>query len=331
MKKSLQYISTAKMSRSEWLAMRHNQDTIGGSDIGVIMGLNPYCPAIKLFHQKVGLWPIISEDNMGTYRGRILEDVIAKHYWPYWEINNPDQDTMLKNATSGNVIRKCRNVNFVVKNPKYTWLAVNLDRVFKHGKRDGYLEIKTALGFAANQWESGFPPYNILQLLGCMEVCEFSYGELALLKDGTFFDVMPLERNVSIVEGILEKTKAFHELIVRGREIMSSEIPLEEKETMINIISPEPDGTDACREYMTERHKIAQNLEAILGTEIERELAIQYLKANKSIKDFTEVKNLSGNKLKEFMLQNKVKVIDFNGPKITWGEKFSVSSKLLTA
>ena len=52
---------------------------IGGSDVGAIMGVNPYCSIIKCYKEKVGEIPP-PELNHAMEWGTILEDVVGKKY-----------------------------------------------------------------------------------------------------------------------------------------------------------------------------------------------------------------------------------------------------------
>ena len=338
MKKHLRYISTAKMTREEWLQHRLNQTEIGASDAGTIMGLNPYTPALKLFHQKIGLWPWNMEDNEATYSGRILEDVVAKHYFPYWDPKSPDMETMLKNVEANKVIRKCKRVNSMVKNPDYPWIVVNLDRVYFEGKEECALEIKTGAGFAVSKWESGLPVYYITQHQLCLGVSEMMNGDVGLLTDGRKFDCFQFSFNEAIFSEVVKRTKDFHERVLEGREIMKSDLSAEEKMAAISQFEPQPPAegveVEPYEKYMKERFRSDYQVDKIAGTEEMLAHAQDYLKFGVQEKESKEMKIASGNHLRNFMITNNATEIDFEIGSVKWGKKsnghdnFYVSSKL---
>ena len=322
------------MTRHEWLTMRLNQTLIGGSDVGTVMGQNPWKPALKLFHQKIGLWPQEAEDSKASYGGRALEEVVAKHYWPYWSPDSPDMETMLKNANEGKVIRKCNRVNYVAVNPDFPWLAINMDREYEGG--NACLEIKTGSGFAVNKWESGLPVYYITQHQACLGVAEMLTGEVGLLVDGRDFDVFPFLYNDIIFAEILTQTKSFHEKVVEGKEIMGSDLPSEQKLEAITKLEPAPEGTAAYEEYMKERYRPDYQIEKIAGTPQMLQHAKDYLKYNKIMSTAKDTKTEAGNNLRNFMSQNNANEIDFNTGSVTWTKKsnghdnFRVSPKIFS-
>lgn len=322
------------MSREDWLTMRLSQSEVGGSDVGTIMNQNPWMPALKLFHQKIGLWPTDMEDSAASYGGRMLEEVVAKHYWPFWSPESPTMETMLKNAGEDKMIRKCNKVNFVAKNPDYPWLCINMDREYDNGK--SCLEIKTASGFAVNKWESGLPVYYMLQHQACLGVAEMYQGELALLKDGRYFDVFPFTLNETIFIEILKRTKEFYEKVVEGRRVMNSDMSGEQKLAAVTQLEPSPEGSAAYEDYMKERYRSDNQIQKIAGTPEMLAHAKNYLKYHNIMNSSKEIKTEAGNCLRNFMMQNSANEIDFGAGSVTWTKKsnghdnFRVSPKMFT-
>lgn len=334
MKKHLRHISTASMSRQEWLDMRLNQVLIGGSDVGTVMGQNPWKPALKLFHQKIGLWPSEGEDTKASYGGRVLEEVVAKHYWRYWSPDSPNMDTLIKNANEGKIIRKCNKVNFVAVNPDFPWLAINMDREYDNGEK--CLEIKTGAGFAVSKWETGLPVYYITQHQACLGVAEMLLGEVALYVDGRDFDVFPFSFNEIIFTEILKQTKDFYEKVVEGKAIMGSDLSAEKKLEAVTKLEPAPEGTASYEEYMKERYRPDYQIEKIAGTKEMIMNARMYLQYNKIMNTAKETKTEAGNRLRNFMSQNNANEIDFGTGSVTWTKKsnghdnFRVSPKIFS-
>lgn len=101
-------ISTKDMSHEEWLAARNK--TIGGSDAGALMGLNPYKSAYALWAEKTGkIIPEDISDNETVRLGNDLEDYVAKR----WEDKTG---------------KKLRRDNHIIYNSDYPFAHANIDR-----------------------------------------------------------------------------------------------------------------------------------------------------------------------------------------------------------
>jgi putative phage-type endonuclease len=201
MHKHLELTPTLNISREEWLKIRR----IGGSDVATILNLNPYTPALRLFHELIGLWKKEEIDNIHTYAGRVGEDFVEQYFWRFYDPENPDMETMLENAREGHQVRKARRFNYLIVNPDYPWLSANIDRlILKHkGNDQGVLEIKTALDNAMRKYDGGIPPQYILQMQTYMLITGLKYAELAILVNGRFFDVYRFDANETIQQSII--------------------------------------------------------------------------------------------------------------------------------
>ena len=135
-------LPSGEVDRVKWLKLR-NQG-LGGSDVGSIMGADKYKPALKLFHQKIGLWDTDEEDNIAAYSGRVGEDHTYKKYWKYWDPENETVEAFLQNANSDTVIRKANHIHSMLVHPDYPWRIGNIDfQIQKHkGSDNGILELK---------------------------------------------------------------------------------------------------------------------------------------------------------------------------------------------
>jgi len=213
--------------------------------------------------------------------GREHEDKIAQ-IWKYWDGTKLGY---LKNYVSGKLIRKCRNVNGYVVNPKYPWLFASLDRVIsKKGgmniitgeplETECVLECKTLSHWMSIKWESGIPISYLAQIHQYMIVLECNYAEIAILRDGNKFEVEIIERNDDLCERIIRISKAFWEnRILPAREakekmnISDASGRLEEAQKydgIIQSLEPDPDSTEAYKEYMSER--FLKERERVQGT-----------------------------------------------------------------
>ncbi len=256
MKKDIIRLSTVNMSRADWLAERWHG--LGGSDIGAVFGIDRFKPAIKLFHQKTGLWPTDELSNIAAYGGSVLEDHIEKFYWRYWNHNTHDIDEMLHNAYNDNVLRKSRKVKAILTNPEYPWLRANIDREIvktKETPSNGILELKNPATMHWNTYEAGLPPGYYFQITAYMAIAGYEWAELFALKDGRHPEMFPFEFKQDFFESVLEKTKDFWDRVLQAREIVADKsIPQDEKLLQIGPLEPEPEDTKAFEEYMKDRY-----------------------------------------------------------------------------
>jgi putative phage-type endonuclease len=102
------------------------RQSIGGSDIGVIAGVNPYKSAYDLYLEKIGE-KADDAQNDAQYWGLLLEEPIAKFYSiQHQEILHAFTETLI--------------------HPDYPFLTANPDRVIldENGQAKRVIEIKTA-------------------------------------------------------------------------------------------------------------------------------------------------------------------------------------------
>lgn len=257
MKKNLIRIPVGDMSREEWLTERNKG--VGGSDIGSILGIDRYKPAIKLFHQKIGWWSVDGEeDNIAAYGGRIGEEYVYNFYWKYWDFKTNDEKQFLHNANNDLVQRKAKRVNAMIINPEFPWLRANIDyEINKHEDRgNGILELKMPSSMHWNSYEGSIPPGYLLQLQTYINVCGYDYGEIFALKDGRYPEIFPYEANEGIMETILDRTKQFWDNVIIGREIVNDKsLNDQEKQMALAEYEPEPESTEAYETYMKDRFK----------------------------------------------------------------------------
>ena len=71
-------VKTADLSSADWL--RYRTMGIGGSDVSVIAGINPYRSVYQLWLEKTGQIEPAESDNEYTHFGTILEPVVRKEF-----------------------------------------------------------------------------------------------------------------------------------------------------------------------------------------------------------------------------------------------------------
>lgn len=149
---------TAGMSREEWLADRRN--SLGGSDVGAILGLNKYRSPYTVWAEKVGIFPE-QPDNEAMRQGRDLEDYVAKRF----------EERSGKNA---------HRMNYILRNDDAPHLHANIDRRIL-GEEAG-LECKTASALSMKNYVGGeFPESYYAQCVEYLAVTGWKRWYLAAL------------------------------------------------------------------------------------------------------------------------------------------------------
>ena len=111
---------------------------LGGSDIGAILGVNPYKSAYDLFIDKTN--PVSDNNgNLRTQFGHDFEHVIAEKF----SLNYPQYEVQVDTT------------HYI--HPEYLWLNGNIDRklINRDTKECGVLEIKTTRTFDSEDWGKG--------------------------------------------------------------------------------------------------------------------------------------------------------------------------------
>ena len=282
-KNNIVYTSTVGMSPDDWLLFRNRG--IGASEVGYIMGLSPYKSNVELFYEKTGEKLGYNIENIAMFMGTEMEDFIAR-LWQYW---NGSDASLIENFRKGEKIRKMQNVNAYIQNKKYPHIFVSLDRrINKYDERgNGCLEIKTISGFEAEKWEGDIPPSHIVQVQTQMLVTEWKFGELAVLRDGRFFDVYPFENHKGIQKEIIKQTTDFWKRVERARIVLTQKYEanknfntraVKEAEAELMQLEPNADGSQALYNFLKEKYKDAEPKSERTGTDAEFILAHEHLK-----------------------------------------------------
>lgn len=327
----------------EWYEFRLSG--IGGSEVGTIMGINKYSTWMRTFHEKLGLVDQRTEDNNLMFWGREHEDKIAE-IWQYWD-DTPDG--YIVNKKNGRIIRKCRNVNGYIRNPKFPWLFASVDRLMNKDGGVNFitgeilpdscpLECKTLSYWASTVWESKIPQYFYSQVQTYMIILEVDYAEIGILKDGNKFYVEYVQRDPGLCEKIIYDTKNFwYDRVVPGKEAkkkrdyadIQGDIQMwEEYEGIIQHLEPPPDDTEAYKLYMSK--KFLYERESIQGTFGLYEAGKRDEVLKKISQEIDRQRRLIGNQMIEYLVRNHCDLIDFGKDGTArWYTKRNIEGRVL--
>lgn len=181
--------STKDMPRIEWLS--HRKKGIGGSDVGAIMGVNPYKTILDVYINKVSEDTEEKDQSEAAYWGTTLEDIVAKEF----------------EKRTG---KKVRRRNAILRHPKYEFIFANIDREIVGEK--AILECKTANVYFAKQWEDDEVPASyIYQVQHYMAVTGYERAYIAVLIGGNRFLWKVIERDDELIEMMISAEKDFWE------------------------------------------------------------------------------------------------------------------------
>lgn len=210
----------------KWLFTRNAG--IGGSDAGIIMGLNPRKSLYTLWLEKTGAKePDDLSNNEKVYWGTQLEDLVAKEFA----------------LRTGYKVRKMGTVQSI----EYPFMIANVDRWIVG--QDFGLECKTANEYAKDDWKDDeLPASYYCQCLHYMAVTDAPCWWIAVLVGGNHFVHKKIERNEDDIKALIAEEKKFWE--------------------MVKTNTPPPiDGTTSCMNAIKGKYVADPSSETILPDE----------------------------------------------------------------
>lgn len=179
-------ISTASMSREDWLRLR--KSGIGGSDAGAICGLNPYASPMSVYRDKTSE-DVSDTDNEAMRQGRDLEDYVARRFME---------------ATG----LKVRRSNMMYRSDDHPCMIADVDRLVV-GEAAG-LECKTASAYNADKWKDGeVPMHYLIQCCHYMAVTGKTAWYIAVVILGQEFKFTKITRDDAMIANLIAIEEAF--------------------------------------------------------------------------------------------------------------------------
>jgi len=278
MSNSVTLVSTKDMPREEWLRWRSKG--IGGSDAGVIAGVNKWKSPVELYLEKIGEG-IPPEAGESAYWGTVLEDVVAKEF----------------ETRHGFRVQK---VNEMLQHKEHPFMIGNIDRLIlssaKHDK-PGILECKTTSVFNKDAWEDdNIPDSYLIQVQHYLAVTGYEYAYIAVLIGGQRYMDKFIPRDDELIEILIKKEQEFWNCVETGNP-------------------PEFDGSDASSNLLSSLFPESQPTEIQLFSEA-GELIDQYEEAKELERTYKGVKEEACNKLKNMLGENEAGI--YRDKKVVW-------------
>lgn len=191
-------------TREEWLEYR--KTGIGSSEVGTILGFNPFDTPRGLWLKKTG--QVAPEpENTAMLMGHLLEDAVAQR----WSIE------------TGRSVIKRSSIDWIIRDDDKPYLQVSPDRTYwidPNGKRNsankGILECKTTVMPVD---PDDIPTHWYCQVMYQLGVAGISEGSIAWLTQGRDFGYKDIKFDQSLYEEIIEQVDRFYiDNIIGGKE-----------------------------------------------------------------------------------------------------------------
>ena len=214
---------------------------IGGTDVGAIMGANPYRSPIACWKDKLGQMPPV-ELNHAMEWGSLLEDVIGKKYCD----NNNLFFSSVENCTGApDYTEGFNGVMFkptTIRHSDYDWAYAHPDFYVWNGKERTGIEVKTVSeGIYRKYWAEGeVPPWQYYQVVWYSMVTNINHWTVVGFAPHLRLTVDPmLIHDIEIEEDT--KLKVWHKVKYFWECVQNEKPPeLEEyKEQDIKLLYPE--------------------------------------------------------------------------------------------
>jgi putative phage-type endonuclease len=178
-------VNTKELPYAEWLEYR--KLGIGGSDVGIIVGLNKYKSAFTLFLEKTNQLPTDDEQSEAAYWGNTLEDIVAQEFSKRTGLEVNERHELLQHDT-------------------YDFMLANLDREVTCPNRGiGILECKTSSEYLKDEWnEDKIPDSYYLQVQHYLAVTGYSFAYIAVLIGGNKFVYKEIERDEEVINYLIQ-------------------------------------------------------------------------------------------------------------------------------
>lgn len=265
------FASTKGINREEWLNLRTKG--IGGSDVSIIAGLNPYNSVFQLWMEKTGMMKVLEDtENEYTHFGNVLEPVVRSEF----------------TRRTGMEVKEH---HCIYQHSQFPYMLANLDGTVVDNGEECIFEAKTASAYKEKQWHDSIPQEYLLQIQHYMAVTNMRKTYIAVLIGGNHFIYHIVERDEELIQLIIDLEKSFWNNNVLG------------------MIQPVPDGSEATSNYLNEKYQSSSTTSIILPEEA-RNLMLSYDNIKEELKILNERKNEISNRLKDMLKENEKGIID---------------------
>ena len=231
---------------------------IGGSDIGTIMGVNPWKSPYTLWAEKTGLIEVEDiSDKDAVWFGVMEEDIIAKRFMMKTEL-------------------KVKKSNYAYGCKEYPYLRGHVDRIAAKGKWG--LEIKTTSSWNKTKYDEGeIPESHYWQCMFYMFLTGWDTWYLATKRDNRFY-ITKISRDDEAIERMLDACEDFWNHVQSGEPV-------------------EIDGSDSTQETLEKMYPEEHQGETV-NLESQEDTLLALLELSTQEKNLKELKTKYQNEIK---------------------------------
>ena len=263
------YVKTKDLSRQQWLQYRTRG--IGGSDVSIIAGINPFKSIYELWQEKTHQVQPSEGGSESTHFGTLLEPIVRKEF----------------SVRTG---LKVRQKHMILQSIEYPFMFADLDGVINENGEQVIFEAKTASAFKKDVWDNGVPLPYILQVQHYMCVTGAKKTYIAALVGGNQFYCRTVERDENLIQQIVAMEKAFWENNVIGNQ------------------EPLPDGSAATTQYLN--HRFARsNGQAVSLPDDLLSVCEEYNRLVEQIDELTVARDCAANRMKHSLGENEIGLV----------------------
>ena len=194
-------VKTSNLTREEWL--KYRTKGIGGSDVSIIAGINPFKSIYELWLEKTKKVEPEEGNSEYTHFGTLLEPIVRKEFMDRTGI-------------------KVRQKHMLLQSERYPFMFADLDGVIRENGKLCIFEAKTASAYKQEIWEQGVPAPYILQVQHYMAVTGAEKTYIAAIVGGNHFFCHVVERDEQIIGKIIAMEKYFWEHYVLGGDCLKT-------------------------------------------------------------------------------------------------------------
>lgn len=176
---------------------------IGASEVGAILGIDPFCTPLKLWSLKTGLIEPEQEENEACEWGKRLERVVSQKFA---EKNNCKLIAYKKRFT----------------HPDMDYFSCELDNII--AGTDQLVEVKTVNAWAMKKWQDtdSVPGKVIAQVTSQLGLSKRKIGHTAILVGGQRYLERKIEFDQDFYNIIVDKVKMFWTMVLTKQPPMAT-------------------------------------------------------------------------------------------------------------
>lgn len=282
-------VKTTGLTREEWL--KYRTKGIGGSDVSIIAGINPFKSVHQLWLEKTGQIEPEQTESEPAHFGTLLEPIVRKEFTRRTSI-------------------KVRQKHMLLQSSENPFMFADLDGVIYENGEMCIFEAKTASAYKKEVWEEGVPAEYILQVQHYMAVTGAKKTYIAALVGGNLFYCRVIERDEELIKKIISMERYFWESYVMGG------------------VEPLPDGSAATTEYFNSKFRNSNGKTVELPQEA-LIICEEYEKISQQLKELETARNAAANQLKNLLREAEVGTVGEH--RVSWKQinKNSLDQKRL--